>query len=137
MKVTSYAVARPAYYDRNATSVTNSIAGFSSGPHSTTSRWSTTVPAGKKILIESVFLFMYRVSAPTVNGLTGYFIAVDAPVLATCNIISSLVLAYSTNNLFGNATAYGGSSIAAYSYDLCTGGSVYYDGNFRGTQFDS
>ena len=49
MKITSYAVARPQYYDRNAVSTFFS-GGGTYAQHATTTRWTTTVAAGKKML---------------------------------------------------------------------------------------
>ena len=50
MKITSYAVARPQYYDRGAVSTFFSYAATLS-QHAATTRWTTTVAAGKKLLL--------------------------------------------------------------------------------------
>lgn len=137
MRLSSLAAARPQYYDRNATSSTASVSGQVYAPHGNTTRNTTTIAAGKKLLVESIYLFNYRVTAAAVVGLSGFYVAVDGNVLATTNLTTNAVLDKSTNNLFGNCTVYAGSVITTQTYDLSTGGTIFYDGNWRGTQFDA
>ena len=65
MKITSYAVARPQYYDRNAVSTFFSGGGTYT-QHANTTRWTTTVAAGKKLLIEQGEVFCLTITAAAV-----------------------------------------------------------------------
>lgn len=65
MKITSYAVARPQYYDRGAVSTFFS-GGGTYGTHAATVRWTTTVAAGKKLLIEQGEVFCLTITAAAV-----------------------------------------------------------------------
>ena len=136
MKVTSYAVARPAYYDRNAASTYQSY-DATVAPHAGVTRWTTTVSAGKKLVIEQFIIGYYVISAGTVAGNYGTQLYVVGQLLATVgsgvNVVATNV--YSTQT--GLVPVYAGEAIYASTYNYTTGGTVSHLANFKGTTFDA
>jgi len=139
MKVTSYAVARPAYYDRNAAS-------FSGGydatlaPHADTNRVSVTVAATQKVILEGVNMSTQRLTVATVIGLVGFYSNVASTAGFRMTDIST------TNNVVNvrerqfvtlNVTIYAGESFTSNTVDSSTGGTVYYIIQYKGTTFSA
>ncbi len=140
MKVTSYAVARPAYYDRNAASIVQNFS-TDTGPHGTTTRWSTTCAAGKKINVElandriqvttvattktSQFASIYITSGATTFSL--------ADVLQPTNTVGSVVYF----QMSGVPTLYAGEVIFSATGDGSTGGTVQYLLAMKATSYDA
>jgi len=64
MKVSSYSVARPAHYDRNATRTTQRYAAVI-GPNSYVVRWTATIAAARKGFCENAFVLFRTETLPT------------------------------------------------------------------------
>lgn len=140
MKVSSYAVARPAYFDRNSASVQNAYSG-TVAPHGNTERWSRTIAAGKSGFVENTFAMTLRsaVAAPAAD--TVCFIQ-----CVTSDTTSGVVtfIQHADNTLRVNRsivlTTVGllqaGDIIRAYSYDTSTGGTNDFYLNVKLTLFD-
>ena len=140
MRLGSLASARPNYYDRNAAGYLGAYAN-DLAPHANTTRWTTTIAAGKKMQVESHFISAFRLTASTVVGL------VSANLLHT----SGATTAYLAFNMFSNNTAFfretfgAGTSMTLYaadvmSYtteDLSTGGTIRFHGYLKGTTYDA
>ena len=77
MKVTSYAVARPAAFDRNPVQTVKSVTVYSDPPAGFTVRWTYTVPAGKRALITSGTINIQRYTVATVVGQLQYMLAIS------------------------------------------------------------
>jgi len=140
MRVSSYAVARPSYYDRNATSSLSSYAA-NLGPHADTTRWTVTVAAGKKSLVELGATYSRRITVATVAGEYGSYIQLTSgatnvyfPATAT---VSNVVDFTNSAQYSGSPTLYAGETIAGHTYDLCTGGIVNYTVAAKLTTFDT
>ena len=141
MKITSYAVARPSYYDRNASSIMPSFAGVLS-PTGATTRYTYTVAAGKKALIETSTAYIGRVSVASTSG---YFFSDTRITLASGayvilirpnqidNTVGPAYFASST----GTTTLYAGETVSAETTDSSTGGTVAFLLASKGTLFDA
>ena len=140
MKVTSYAVARPNYYDRNGTSLLSSFAG-QAAPHATTTRWTVTVAAGKKHSCEVTVAQMRRASAATVTSDRSAVITVTSGATS---------YAYPATGSFSNTTdveqtalvsgypfLYAAETMVATTSDASTGGMVFYLVASKQTIFDA
>ena len=136
MKVTSYAVARPAYYDRNSSAATLSFSN-SAGPHGATTRWTATIAAGKKEFVEFTRCSVYRLTAPTVDNVYEARIIVSGVQLTGAVGTSGVVGTLLAVTLTGAITLYPGDIMLSETYDLSTGGTVYYNIGYRSTQFDA
>ena len=141
MKVTSYAVARPAYYDRNASSVLQ-VTDSEFTPHGQTNRGTTTVAAGKKLYLESASIFLLTTLAPTVAGRsisTIYILSGATPCYVTRldGLASATLYATRTSGLVGQPTVYAGEQLRALTLDDSTGGRIGYNLNVKATLFDS
>ena len=140
MRVSSYAVARPAYYDRNATSSVQAFLNTDS-PHGSTTRWTTTVASGKKIVMEAAAFRNLRLTAATVAGVVTSELqlisgASTLIMISNRQTDNSLVTQYYVA-LAAPLTLYTGESLSAATVDLSTGGVVQYSLNFKGTSFDA
>lgn len=131
--------ARAAYYDRNATSSILYDA-TTYAPHSPTVRWTTTVAAGTKLLVEmanaSVTVQTVATTANTVNS----FVRVTSGgqisdlAMAACIGTSTQYLAFVVNNP-ANTTIYAGETVQGYSYNASTDGTVLHYTGYKGTLY--
>ena len=140
MKVTSYAVARPAYYDRNSSSSVQTYLDQVS-PHGVTTRWTTTVAAGKKLAVEVTVMRNLRLSAAAPVGVQGSELTITSGasllvMLSNRQTDNTLNVAYVVQNTV-NYTLFASESIKAESFDLSTGGVVQYALTLKGTSFDA
>ena len=141
MTVTSYAVARPAYYDRNATSYIGAYVVGGVAPHAATTRTTTTVAAGKKLLVESLTMYVNRDSVAAPVGTVFILPQVQASpsnlyltrLLHTSNVANSTTSAAATTQF----TIYAGETFFVDSLDTSTGGSITYVVGAKGTTFDA
>ncbi len=141
MKVTSYAVARPAYYDRNATSAFG-IYNALILPAAPTIRITSTVASGKKLQLEAVGC---TIVVETTASFAGRNLASMA--ISDGSATADLVRVDATNpNTVGAfrqdvkgivLTLFAGEIIQGTSYDGSTGGSQYFGLYFKGSTFDA
>lgn len=126
MRISSYAVARPAYYDRNATanrqSYNNTVA-----PHTFTTRWSATVAAGKKAVLDFASAVNITASLATVSGTSQAYITINDgvtyPMVLNATIqTSTTTYVHQVNTSTTIPFFYAGDNIIASSVDLSTGG---------------
>ena len=140
MRVSSYAVARPAYYDRNASSTIGAYV-FTVAPHANVVRWTVTVASGKKLLIEGGICTHWAITAPSVaaarfglirvnNGSNDFDVAFAMGISATLNLQFS-------DKATTIATVYAGETVAGTTGDASTGGTVFFDVGIKGTTFDA
>lgn len=141
MKLGSLAASRPAYYDRNAST---SIASYGGdvAPHAPTTRFTTTVASGKKLLIETTEQYLFTSTAPTVAGRVysqvqitsgGNIVAIgriDQIQSATVNSMNNLVVPQAV-------TVYAGETVTGSTYNGSTGGTVFHNIAYKGTQYDA
>jgi len=140
---TPSAVARPAWYDRNPV-----VAGHSyfavTGPHTYTTRFTYTVPAGKKAMVEVMHANVKRVTAPTTGGYAGIYFAFT-PSGGTLTIILRAELTSAdaaakdkeSASIGSSMTLKAGDTIDAATQDLSTGGTIYYGIDMKITEFDA
>lgn len=141
MRISSYAVARPAYYDRNATSTVSNYAADLS-PHGGVDRFTYTVASGKKMLVEAAFAQTVIATAPTTAARVA--LSVELRVGATTIVISavdgvqsSTVGASSVNFATTQPTLYAGEIVAGRTYIASTGGTVNCQIAAKGTVYDA
>jgi len=142
MKASPTVLARPAWYDRNPTSIQKLHADAGRSPHSETERWTYTVPSGKKALIESLYIKIMRATAASsavlvlaavqlgLGGGTNYYHWIAA--LRTNNVgdKDDIIIGQS---IILNA----GDVLRAISSDSSTGGTVDYYILAKITEFDA
>lgn len=136
MRVASLGVARPAYYDRNATASTSSYSG-NPAPAADVTRWSVTVASGKKILVESSYCSVTRTTAPTTGGLYYSTVFCSGIVINSISDTSTVVGTTQSRIVTGMITAYPGDVMYGLTSDLSTGGTVFFNVQYKGTQFDA
>jgi hypothetical protein len=136
MRVGSFAVARPSYYDRNAVSTTQQY-GVDLAPHATTTRWTATVAAGKKQFVEFARTSIYRTSVASVGSLYEDRVRIAGINFLTSTSSTNTVGAFVQQTVTGAITLYEGDVIIADTYDLSTGGTVFHTIGYRATQFDA
>ena len=136
MKVTSYAVARPAYYDRGATSVYG-LYFATVGPHASATRFTYTCPANRKTFIEAANIHVIRMTAATLVQAYGVYVGTSTTrAMETYSIINT-VNAYERQVPGTQLTIYAGGTYYGVTYDGSTGGTVEYLQQFNGTEFDA
>ena len=142
MKVSSFAVARPVYYDRNSSTFGKSYEASAIAPHATTTRWSYTVPAGKAAYVEACGGMMWRDGIATVASL-----AQTVFNTVTSDTVTATVLQNRTYTNTGNDPVMFSLSQLAFlkaadvfgvnTFDGSTGGSFQYGMYAKFTQFDA
>lgn len=135
-------IVRPAWYDRNPLSVFKSFNLAAVAPHVNTVRWTYTVPAGRKAMIESVMIETFR---DAVAGAAGLFIGFiryavggaggDAYVVARSN--ANTLGAESRINESQGGIMFAGDVLTGETVDGSTGGTVLYMVNAKITEFDA
>ena len=134
MKVSSYAVARPAYYDRSAASAVAYYAA-NVAPHLITTRWTTTVAAGKKQFVEFGRTSIYRSALATTAGLYESNISI-AGISLTSSVANSVTVGTLVAlTVTGAITLYAGDSIIGTTVDESVGGTVFFIAGYRATEF--
>jgi hypothetical protein len=140
MRVSSYAVARPNYYDRNATGSYQTYAA-TLGPAGLTTRWTITVASGKKGLIEYARAFCDRRSVATVAGQFSSWLQITSGAttgtLLFSNSFSNTLYTQVNLNLASAITLYAGETFFYQTYDDSTGGTIAYQGDSKVTLFDA
>lgn len=135
--------ARPAPIDRNAL---NKIGQFETGataPHAQTTRWTYTVPAGKKAVAQGGAMSCRRVTAAAPVGMvtvTTVYTPVSTGVAATESIIqlgTNNVLDHAESNLNPTGDMLAGDIESATTQDEGTGGTVSYKVNRKIFEYDA
>lgn len=141
MRVASLGVARPAYYDRNATSQVNAYSAGGIAPHAATTRWTVTVASGKKLLVEVATCIMVRETAATTPD--QYKSTVEITSGATTMVVvpnysySNTVSAITTQSSPAAMTIYAAETIYGQTRDVSVGGTIFYAVNLKGTVYDA
>ena len=141
MKITSYAVARPQYYDRGAVSTFFSYAATLS-QHAATTRWTTTVAAGKKLLLEQGEAFLLT----TVAAAIPLRVAAKATIsdgtnqttwVARDQVQSASLLNPDIQNVYPGITVYAGEIVFAQTFIDSATGSIFMSIGMKGTTFQA
>ena len=137
MRVSSFAVARPVYYDRNATTTTSGY--FNNpGPHGSTTRFTITNTASQKMFVDSGVVTVYRDTVATIAGSAAG--ALQSPGG------SSVLLTFQYSNTVGNIAQQvlagsiyikPGDSLIGITFDNSTGGTIQYALFAHAVQFDA
>lgn len=141
MRISSYAVARPAYYDRNATSTLQSYSA-TVAPHADTTRWTTTIATGKKMSVELLQIYQERRTAAVaasqiniqVNVTSG---ATTALSVFTNELANNTVGARDYRLITNVCTLYAGEVIYVTTTDASTGGTALFLAVMKGTTYDA
>ena len=140
MKVTSYAVARPAIGDRASTSIV-STTDITVGPHAQTQRQIYTVPANRKALMEFGFSRIVRITNATVPGTVTYFTklftATSNGVLVFPTNIAIVTGTIYERFTYTQITCFAAEVVTSFTEDLSTGGTVDYRGTFKFVEYDA
>lgn len=140
MRLSSLAAARPAYYDRNASSFSAAYAA-TVAPHANTTRWTYTVASGKKLLVESAAAYAIRTAAATVNsygwGLVTTYDGTNytniLPMVINLTALAAVDRAYMGQSV----TVYAGQQILGATWDTATGGTIQWEIDAKGTIYDA
>ena len=139
MRVASLGVARPAYYDRNATSTTGSYAATVT-QHTLTTRYTVTVAAGTKLLIEAAETVILTVTAAvtplrlasrvvvTSGAITQSVCATDITQSASTTTPTFLIQPLAV-------TLYAGDTVTGPTFMDSVTGSAFMATSFRGTTY--
>jgi len=141
MRVGSFAVARPNYYDRNATSTLQNYSA-TVAPHADTTRWTTTVAAGKKLSVELIHIYQERRSAATspsqvniqVNITSG---ATTSLAVFTNDLAPTAIGARDYRLVTNVSTLYPAEVIYVTTTDASVGGTMLFLAVMKGTTYDA
>ncbi len=141
MKVTSYAVARPAYYDRNGTASLLAYNANGVAPHAHTQRFTATVASGKKATVELWQVTSWRDLAATTSGVR-YVVGTITSGLTVINGVTTIInsnTTYSqqTSQASMPLTLYAGEVLETSTNDGSTGGSLSFALGAKLTTFDA
>ena len=138
MKITSTgAGARGAYYDRNPLNASVSYSSAGLAPAGTTTRFTYTVPAGRKALLTGGHIRWRRPTAAAPVGLVTFNIQdalVNLGLVRTANNVVEAVEGYA---LALGQYEVAGTTILGQTTDTSTGGSCDYDASLSITEFDA
>jgi len=142
MRVSSFAVARPAYYDRNATRGRARYSNPFTAPHAQTARWTVTIAAGTKAFVETAVASIVSEANPSVVGFQRVQFGTDSTsafsdVLIISQYTSLTLKPIISANCPTQFTLYAGQTLAAYTQDSSTGGTAEYAASTQYTVFDA
>lgn len=141
MNILYPAGAKREWFDRNPVVSSKMYQGGAVAPHSTTQRWTYTVPAGKRVFINLLYIHMFRDGTPGTPSLASAWVAINDGVNTyECGSIKTVsgTLGYAEGLVvpgFGFLTA--GQIIASNTYDNSTGGTFSYRLNMSYVEFDA
>lgn len=133
---------KPNWYDRNPSANFKTYWVAAGGPHSTTIRWTYTVPTNKKTLVDAVSTYVRRASAATSASFVGVIIEIDPTggsfEMICVSFMNGNVIDGGMNAEFGQAgTLNPGSVIQCRTFDSSTGGQINMLGAAKLTTFDA
>lgn len=142
MRVGSFAVARPQYYDRNPIERTGVYSANAVAPHAATVRFTYTVAAGKKAYADAAFMTVLRDVVATTTGIAQFRIVYTPSGVAATNLVFAItdLLAVGTRsdqNLGGSVLALAGAVFDGTSSDTWPDGSNSYRGGIHAIEFDA
>lgn len=142
MRVASLGVARPTYYDRNSIEGSLNYQAYAVAPHADTTRWTYTVPAGKKAYVDSANAIVYRFTAATGVSLVNSRLVItpsggSATLIVFAHIETNVVGDNARQNLAGSLLLLSGSTFRGITVDSSTGGTVDYVAAAHYIEFDA
>lgn len=143
MRVSSFAVARPAWYDRQADSAIGGYEAVAIAPHSNTGRFSLTVAAGKKCYVESSYCGVERTTVATTVGIAYAIAQIYSTASAAQNTLNQAYLYTITNGAENRsvvalqAAVNAGDQLLIYTADSSTGGQLTYRGVYKYTTYSA
>lgn len=110
------------------------------GPHSTTVRYTYTVPAGRVAVLEAVFVEVTRATAPTTAGQARCYVVVtrngaSSLILVEATIFTSTVGVTEWATLGTPITLLSGDNVTLRTIDGSTGGTCNYTGSVMISQY--
>jgi len=132
---------RAEWYDRNPADASQDYYG-SLSPHVVTTRWSYTVPSGKKAWVQIATIFCMRRTAATTMGEVYVFLVI---VPSGGSLKRLMIACFVDNTVWVKDKAYGGvgillragDAVNANTADSSTGGTVDYYCGAKITEFDA
>lgn len=141
MRVSSFAVARPNYYDRNATSVIGQYESAAIAPAGVTDRWTYTVAAGSKLIVETLVLSNLRVTIATASGAVYAYVIVNSGASQTrlghIGGYNTTVGDQKLQLVAWGTTIYGAEQIVGTTGDYSTGGTTAFVVDMKATLFSA
>jgi len=142
VRVSATFLARPEWYDRNPITKIFNYNGANVAPHAITQRFTYTVPAGKKAIIEAALVYFYKRTVQTTLGLVGAYIDVNlggagAQVLLSQEMYTNNVGDKDHTELGTTMLLSAGDIIRGFTFDLGTGGGVTYILAVMVTEYDA
>ena len=141
MRVNNVFSGRPTYYDRNPSAKAQVSHQFSTAPHSSTTRWTYTVPGGRKAYVESISVETIRsvvATTPsdffadvngTFGGVTIYLMRIDT----WTNAVGDGKAVYGSSG----GLMLAGDSLSGEDSDASTGGLVSFIADAKVSEFDA
>lgn len=142
MRVFNLGTARPQWYDRGPIAIGQLYAVNGVAPHAQTTRWTYTVPASRKALIEVSQVSIARDGAAgaastsyatiTTTGVTN-----AQPIFSFTQQVSNTLGTFAQSNVGTNALLLAGQSLTSTTQDNSTGGTNGYTVSAKITEYDS
>lgn len=136
------AVSRPAFFDRNPGPKTSMYSAGGVAPHASTTRWSYTVPVGRKAWVDSMWIQVDRAAAGTTAGV----VAANLNYVPNGGTVGVFGQGWLFNNAVGAvnqvvAEQFGylgaGDVLSSTTSDGSTGGSIDYTIAAKYTEYDA
>jgi hypothetical protein len=142
MRIQNVRASRPDWYDRNPVMVGNIYGGDALAPHALTTRFTYTVPTGKKCYLEYGQLKVTRDGATATPVKAGCDFPITAgisttPILGIASIISGTLGATDNQTLGAAIILVAAFAFTGSTFDTSTGGTCGYIVTFKGTEFDA
>jgi hypothetical protein len=135
-------IGRPAWYDRNPSSKAQYFETGGISPHALTERWSYTVPAGKKAMVELLQVKVERRTAATTPGQAQAYVFITPYGGSTRYMLNAVIWTNGAGDkdvqtITGTLALYQGDVISGQTQDTSNGGTCYYFLSYKISEFDA
>jgi hypothetical protein len=141
MRLTNIASGRPAYYDRNPTTKALAFRGASIAPHTGTSRFSYTVPTGRKFIGTAGGIAIVRDAVATTVGALQADLDVFPSGGVFTNVLTLVIWSIALDShrevSVAGFTLLAGDALQAFTLDTNVGGTASYSIGAQGIEFDA
>lgn len=130
---------RTEWYDRAPTIKGAVYAATSVVPHGTTARWSYTVPASRKALIEAATAVMTRLAAASAPAEVLALVQIPAApsYVVVAQLYNNAASVSFNGQLAGAVILLAGNTLSALTADASPDGTMAYNLSFKGTEYDA
>ena len=128
---------RTEWYDRAPLVITKVYATTNVAPHGLTSRWTYTVPANRKCIVESAIAYLIRYTNSTLTDIAWISISDGGTYISLAEVVNATFGTTGQGQVGGTIVYTAGTVITGQTQDASGNGTFNYFACLKGTEFDA